>query len=265
MKKKFCIFNPCFYMLISVLSGELASLMCGFAPRLAYSIFSALIPIVIYLKNSGEKIRIKTDTITFKIPIIAILLWAGGNLLNSGVNLGLSKIGITVISQLESETDTYKTVMNIIVTCVVAPICEEFTYRGIILKSAYVYGKNTAVLVSAMLFALAHGSITIFVMPFIYGIICGICAVKTDSIAPGILIHCICNTLSYVFTKFNVPWAFYVVLPLGAACILCLAVLTVKNIKLVILSIRGFLYNMDFWWIPVFVKTLLSNIIYHGG
>lgn len=235
------------------------------APRIAYSLFSAVVPLILYSNFGGEKISAKTDNITYKLILTAVFLWAGGNLLNSGINLGLEKIGITPFTQLEPEENTYQTAMNIFCVCVAAPICEELVYRGVILKSAYPYGKETAVFISALLFALAHGSVTLFAMPFVYGIICGITAVKTGSVAPGILIHCICNTLSYLMTKTDFSGAAVLTAVLGAVYIIYLAVLTVKNFKSVKTAVSGFLYNMDFWWIPVFIKTILSNIIYHGG
>lgn len=252
-------------MLISIFAGEAAHMLFTPAPRIAYSLFSAVVPLILYSKFGGEKISLKTDNITYKLILTAVFLWAGGNLLNSGVNLGLEKIGISPLAQLEPEENTYHTAMNIFCVCVAAPICEELVYRGVILKSAYPYGKETAVFISAILFALAHGSVTLFAMPFVYGIICGITAVKTGSVAPGILIHCICNTLSYVMTKTDFSGAAVLTAVFGAVYIIYLGVLTLKNFKSVKTAVSGFLYNMDFWWIPVFIKTILSNIIYHGG
>ncbi len=252
-------------MLISILAGEAAAMLFVPAPRIAYSLASAIVPLILYMKSGGEKISVKTDQITYRVVLTAVFLWAGGNLLNSGVNLGLEKLGFSPLVQLEPEDSAYRTAMNIFCVCVAAPICEEIVYRGIVLKSAYVYGRETAVLVSALLFALAHGSVTVFAMPFVYGIICGEIAVKTGSVAPGILIHCICNTLSYIITKTEFSGAAVATAVLGTAYIIYLAVRFVKNFGAVRRAVSGFLYSMDFWWIPVFIKVIISNIIYHGG
>lgn len=252
-------------MLISILAGEAAAVLFVPAPRIAYSLASAVVPLILYINSGGEKISAKTDRITYKVVLTAVFLWAGGNLLNSGVNLGLEKLGFSPLVQLEPEDGSYRTAMNIFCVCVAAPICEEIVYRGIVLKSAYVYGRETAVLVSALLFALAHGSITVFAMPFVYGIVCGAIAMKTGSIAPGILIHCICNTLSYAMTKTEFPGAAVVTAVFGAVYLIYLAVRVVKNFGAVRRAVSGFLYSMDFWWIPVFIKVIISNIIYHGG
>lgn len=259
MKQKFYIFSPCFYMLLSMFAGEAASMIFAFSPRLAYSVFSAVVPLIVYSKYGEEKIRFSSNGITYKILVTAVFLWAGGNLLNSGINIGLEKIGITPPPQLDPETDAYHAAMNIVCACVAAPICEEIVYRGIILKSAYSYGKETAIFVSALLFALAHGSVTLFAMPFVYGIICGAIAVKTDSIIPGMLIHCICNTLSYFFIKADFPNAALLTAILGGTYIICLIVSAVKNAAAVKQALSGFLRSMNFWWIPVLIKAMLSN------
>ncbi len=261
MKKKFYIFSPCFYMLLSMLAGEAASMIFGFSPRLAYSVFSAVVPLFVYSKCGGEKIRFSSEGITYKILLTAVFLWAGGNLLNSAVNVGLEKIGIMPFSQLEPETDAYHVSMNVICACIAAPICEEIVYRGIVLKSAYPCGKETAIFISALLFALAHGSVTLFAMPFVYGIICGAIAVKTKSVVPGMLIHCLCNTMSYIFTKSDFTNAALLTAILGSIYIIYLIVSAVKNAAAVKRAVSGFQYSIDFWWIPVLIKTILSNIL----
>lgn len=260
MKMKFYIFSPCFYMLLSVLAGETASLIFGYAPKLAYSVFSAAVPMLVYFNCGGEKISFKSECITCKIFITALFLWAGGNLLNSVINIGFERFGILPPEQLETGGNTYAAVMDLICVCVAAPICEELVYRGIILKSSYVYGEETAVFISAFLFALAHGSVTLFAMPFIYGIVCGNIAVKTGSILPGIVIHCICNMLSYAAVKTDFSITVYVTVLLGIVYTVYLAVIFVKNIKTVKKAISGFLCSIDLWWIPVFIKTVLNNI-----
>lgn len=251
-------------MLVSIFAGEAASIMCPAASRFAYTIFSAIMPYLLYVCYGG-KISFKVRKISYTIIVTAILLWAGGNLLNSVFNMGLEKIGILPITQLEPEENTYQTVMNIVCACIAAPICEEFVYRGIILKSAYVYGEGAAVLISALLFAFAHGSITVLAMPFLYGIVCGIIVVKTGNLAASMLIHCICNTLSYVITKTEFSGAAAITAVVGTIYIVCLSVLAVKKHKKVKSALCGLFQSIDFWWIPVFIKAVLSNIIYHGG
>ena len=69
-------------MLISILAGESAAVLFAPAPRIAYSLASAVVPLILYINSGGEKISAKTDRITYKVVLTAVFLWAGGNLLN---------------------------------------------------------------------------------------------------------------------------------------------------------------------------------------
>ncbi len=90
------------------------------------------------------------------------------------------------------------------VIVVVAPLTEEFIFRGLILRgfmSRYSFRK--AVFVSAAFFTLFHLYPWQFLGAFVYGIFFAWMAVRTRSLVPGIYAHVLNNALFFVFNAID--------------------------------------------------------------
>lgn len=74
-------------------------------------------------------------------------------------------------------------------TVIIAPLCEELIFRGFLLKPLRKYGDLTAILVSAVIFALFHGNIDQLAYALISGVFLGIIVVRSNSILPSIILH----------------------------------------------------------------------------
>jgi membrane protease YdiL (CAAX protease family) len=91
----------------------------------------------------------------------------------------------------------------ILSTVVLAPVCEEMLFRGLILESIkQKRGATTAVMLSALLFGLAH----VPVLPqmlnaFVMGVVLGYVYVLTGSLVSVIIVHAVNNALSYLFME----------------------------------------------------------------
>ena len=79
---------------------------------------------------------------------------------------------------------------------IIAPIVEEFIYRGAILTALSPYGRGAAVLFSALAFGLMHGNIPQAASAFGTGLVYAIIAAKCSSILPTVIIHCLNNLLA---------------------------------------------------------------------
>ena len=79
---------------------------------------------------------------------------------------------------------------------IIAPIVEEFIYRGAILTALSPYGRGAAVLFSALAFGLMHGNIPQAASAFGTGLVYAIIAAKCGSILPTVIIHCLNNLLA---------------------------------------------------------------------
>lgn len=85
---------------------------------------------------------------------------------------------------------------------VVGPIAEEVVFRGAILRKLLEFwdGKKhwIAIAVSALIFAAVHGNLAQGINAFIVGLLLGWMYWRTRSLIPGLIVHFITNTTSYV-------------------------------------------------------------------
>jgi membrane protease YdiL (CAAX protease family) len=80
--------------------------------------------------------------------------------------------------------------------CIMAPICEEFIFRGLVLHSLRRYGNGFAILVSALLFSMIHGNLQQIPLAFIVGLLLGAFVIRTGSIWVTVIMHAMINTVS---------------------------------------------------------------------
>ncbi len=79
---------------------------------------------------------------------------------------------------------------------VIAPIFEEFWYRGIVMERLKPYGNGFAIFVTAFLFGLTHANLQQFFYATTLGICLGYIAITTKSIVVTTIMHAIFNSIS---------------------------------------------------------------------
>ena len=79
---------------------------------------------------------------------------------------------------------------------VIAPLFEEFWFRGIVLQSLRPYGNGFAIFVSGLLFGLTHANFSQFFYASVLGICLGYIAVSTKSIITTTVMHAMFNGMS---------------------------------------------------------------------
>ncbi|MFT8887721.1 MAG: CPBP family intramembrane glutamic endopeptidase [Ethanoligenens sp.] len=89
-------------------------------------------------------------------------------------------------------------VLYVLFFCVLAPFCEEFIFRGVILQSLRPYGNGFAILFSSLLFAMMHGNLAQFPLAFLVGLALGYFVIQFDSIWATILMHASVNLMATV-------------------------------------------------------------------
>ena len=130
---------------------------------------------------------------SFGILILASEL---GNVLNAIKPIPTEYID--VINQLFSQ-NSWGVLLAI---AVVTPIVEELVFRGAILEGLRIrYSARTALIVSAVLFALVHGLPWAMVNAFLLGLFFGWLMLKTGSLQLCILAHALYNGLDFVVSK----------------------------------------------------------------
>ena len=81
-------------------------------------------------------------------------------------------------------------------TVVLAPLFEEFWFRGLVLQSLRPYGNGFAIFVSALLFGLTHANLAQFFYTTTIGIILGYVAVQTGSVVTTTVMHAMFNGIA---------------------------------------------------------------------
>lgn len=79
---------------------------------------------------------------------------------------------------------------------ILAPLIEEFWFRGMVLESLRPYGNGVAIFISAFLFGLTHANFAQFFYATIFGVFLGYIAVSTRSVVTTTVIHAIFNSFS---------------------------------------------------------------------
>jgi len=102
------------------------------------------------------------------------------------------------LSQIMSATGGYA------VICLLAPIAEELVFRGAALRMLLQWKPEhrwLMILLSALLFAVAHMNPAQFIHPVLIGLLLGWMYERTGSVLPGIIYHWINNTVAYLLFR----------------------------------------------------------------
>lgn len=116
-----------------------------------------------------------------------------------------------LVSYLFRNTDLYKSfntvnelrpdnlfcaVVLLVQLVVIAPLFEEFWFRGIVMQSLRPYGNGFAIFVSGLIFGLTHANFSQFFYASVLGICLGYIAVSTRSIITTTIMHAMFNGMS---------------------------------------------------------------------
>ena len=89
-------------------------------------------------------------------------------------------------------------IANGVVVCVVAPVVEELTFRGLGYSLLVRFGRWTAIVLVGLLFALAHGLVDAFPFLAAFGAMLGYLRSRVDSVYPGMIVHGLFNATALV-------------------------------------------------------------------
>ncbi len=129
----------------------------------------------------------------------------------------LTNLLTILISNLFSDTDLNKSfntvnelkadnmacaVILFVQLAVIAPLFEEFWFRGIVMESLRPFGNGFAIFVSALLFGMTHANFQQFFYATALGICLGYIAQATKSIITTTVMHAIFNSISGILLMF---------------------------------------------------------------
>ena len=130
-----------------------------------------------------------------------LFIWTAAAFLAKGIEDVFSQYGFTTDVM---DSDYGNTGLGIAVltlyTCIIAPVTEEFFFRGALMKIFAKADQRFAIIASAVFFGLAHGNIPQFMLAFLIGIFMGHIDMKHNSILPSIIVHIFINTMVTVLS-----------------------------------------------------------------
>ncbi|MBE6859804.1 MAG: CPBP family intramembrane metalloprotease [Ruminococcus sp.] len=164
-----------------------------------------------------------TFTRAFQYIFIALMLQTFAAYISSGITYFFEQCGYSPLSPDNSigfSTYTGK-IMSIVYGCLVAPITEEFFYRGMLLKLFSKANQRFGIFFTAFLFGIAHGNIAQFSLGFIVGIFLAHITLKHNSIIPAIICHIAVNTksevLNIIYKSFDSGYFISAIITVAAA------------------------------------------------
>jgi len=92
--------------------------------------------------------------------------------------------------------------MNVLLISLLPGFCEEILFRGFMIRFFEQYGKTTAVVISALLFAAFHLDPFRFLPVFLMGLLLGYLTIRSGSIINSMISHAINNGLALFFTAY---------------------------------------------------------------
>ncbi|MGN0639246.1 MAG: lysostaphin resistance A-like protein [Huintestinicola sp.] len=177
-----------------------------------YAIAGALPSIVfcfgifLYDKSAGRKKLseyFRTDDITagrvFAFFGMVMLFYSVSIVLQQVVIGGCFAAGFSPIKEEYLSAEDLSVpylVCDIILSAILAPICEELMFRGVVLRRLCTVSQHFAIFASALIFGLMHGNLIQAILGFGVGLVFGYAAVKTGSLLLPIAGHIFINTFA---------------------------------------------------------------------
>jgi sodium transport system permease protein len=151
-----------------------------------------------------------TQVLSFRAPpvkglLAAVLIGATGWAAVGGLVMRLLPPPDSLVKALEKLVmleDASASLWKLLLVIAITPaVCEELLFRGLILSGLRRYGQWPAIIISALLFALAHASIYRLLPTFCLGLMLGYIVVKTGSIYCSMLMHALNNGIAVTLAR----------------------------------------------------------------
>lgn len=168
--------------------------ICTFAP-----IYLIAFPVGILLMrklpaSAPEANKMRPQGFLKLLPMACFMMYAGnlvGNYLSSFLSGGTASNGL-----LNYAMDNHP--LKVVVMVILAPVLEEFIFRKKLIDCTRVYGEKTAVVLSALTFALFHTNLFQFFYAFALGWLFAYVYVRTGYLRYSVILHGIINFMGSV-------------------------------------------------------------------
>lgn len=139
---------------------------------------------------------------------------------------------LNAVNQLSEQ---FGILQYVLLVCVCAPIAEEVFFRGLVINKMLVYGKTAAIVLSAAIFGLVHGTLSQIPYALALGLVLGYIYIRFGNIYLNIGLHAVMNFMGGVFYLIieDIPYAEYINTGIWAVFCIAAAVIVVVNRKVI--------------------------------
>lgn len=160
-------------------------------------------PVLILLIKRIPAEKVKTNTMKIGHFFIALMMAfalaivsnIAGNIFTAIVGLFRGQMVKNVALELGANTSL---LLNFVFMVLCAPIYEEYIFRKLVVDRTIRFGQGVAIVVSGLMFGLAHGNLNQFAYAFTVGMFFAFIYVKTGKMRYSVAMHVIFNFLSGV-------------------------------------------------------------------
>lgn len=172
----------------------------------AYYCVMLLLPVAVMALCFRQKPRLTKEFRRPAAPLEGVLLVLFGlgfcilaNFVTNYWLMFMEQFGVQPFEgDYHAEKGALSFVLNLITYAVLPGVVEEFLYRGWILGALQPCGERRALVLSALLFGLAHGNLTQLPFAFLLGLLFGYVYLRTGRLWVGVVIHFLNNAMSVV-------------------------------------------------------------------
>lgn len=137
---------------------------------------------------------------TVRIVVIALLFFAGVYNINLLWSAAWQRVGLNVfVSDYVRPANSGELTRSVLSATLLAGVCEELLFRGVMLSAWESRGGRRAVWVTALLFAMLHGSLLGLPAQLLCGLLLALIVRWTDSIYGGMIFHSAYNAAAVLF------------------------------------------------------------------
>ena len=202
-----------------------------------------------------------------------------GSIVSALVGAGLSAVGGRPYYAQGPTLRPLPLILYFFYSCILVPVIEELTFRGLVLQSLRPYGDTFALFSSAVLFGLMHLNPAQQPNAFLLGLVIGYFTLVSGSLFTGMVMHAAVNLTAYLFTVLELclPAQVCTGLGYGVYILLLLAGLTAVTVYMRRAKEDAFLLrrkttylatrekNLSFYSAPCMVMALVVVLGYMVG
>jgi membrane protease YdiL (CAAX protease family) len=142
---------------------------------------------------SAPKANLKTVSIIF----LSVLGCLASMYVTGYIQMFFEGFGFSFSSGDEPQVNSVVDIIALFIgTAIIPPLVEEFAMRSVVMQPLRKYGNLFAIICSALVFGIFHGTPSQIPFAILCGLFLGYAVIATDSIWTGVIIHAIVNGLS---------------------------------------------------------------------